>query len=251
MPSRNATAAECVVINSPTIFPHASITSVSRKRSRNPRRCINFGTNSAGDCQRSTRCFLSGRPRHSAITAARREKFMWSDGVMECWQIRAGSLLHQSNTPLLQLSILSPHVTWQNIQLCAVFGHGASRNRDSALTQNLDDLVVTQRLIAILTLHQVEDSFFHASVAQRFAGSSLVAGRKKVFHLKNALRRGHVFARNRTTDRSLMHADRVGDFCHGHGLQMRWSMFEKIALPRNDLIREVGNRVLPRGGRGE
>ncbi len=63
-------------MKSPTIFDHASITSVSRSLSRNPRRCISFGISSDGDCQRSGRIFLSGKPRHSAITAARREAFM-------------------------------------------------------------------------------------------------------------------------------------------------------------------------------
>ena len=63
-------------MKSPTIFDQASITSVSRRRSRNPRRCISFGISSAGDCQRSGRIFLSGKPRHSAITAARREGFI-------------------------------------------------------------------------------------------------------------------------------------------------------------------------------
>src|ERR1700745_947196 len=133
MPPRNATGAEWAAINSPTILPHASITSVSCKRSRNPRRCINFGTNSAGDCQRSPRIVLSGSARHSAITAARRE----GDMVMR------------------RALIFPPHVTWQNIQLAAVFGHGASRDRDTALAQNLNDLVIAQRLIAILALHQI------------------------------------------------------------------------------------------------
>ncbi len=91
-------------------------------------------------------------------------------------------------------SILSPHVAWQNIQLGAVLGHGAPRDRNTALTQDLNDLIVAQRFIAILALHQVEDSFLHAGVAQRFAGRGLVAGRKKIFHLEYALRRGHVFA---------------------------------------------------------
>ncbi len=40
-------------MNSPTIFDHASITSVSRNRSRNPSLCINFGSKSAGACHRS------------------------------------------------------------------------------------------------------------------------------------------------------------------------------------------------------
>src|SRR6266481_540099 len=60
-------------MNSPTIFDQASITSVSCKRSRSPKRCISFGITSAGDCQRSGRVFLSGKPRHSVITVARRE----------------------------------------------------------------------------------------------------------------------------------------------------------------------------------
>src|SRR5882724_13548999 len=82
IPSRNATGAECAAMNSPTIFDHASITSVSCKRSRSPKRCINFGITSAGDCQRSGRIFLSGTPRHSAITAERRE----GDIGVECYK---------------------------------------------------------------------------------------------------------------------------------------------------------------------
>src|SRR6266446_3491541 len=77
-PSRRATGAECAAIKSPTIFDQASMTSVSRKRSRSPKRCINFGTSSVGDCQRSGRIFLSGKPRHSAITAERRDEFIKS-----------------------------------------------------------------------------------------------------------------------------------------------------------------------------
>jgi hypothetical protein len=76
MPSRNATGPECAAMKSPTIFDQASITSVSCRRSRNPRRCISFGTSSVGDCHRSGRIFLSGKPRHSAITAARRDGFI-------------------------------------------------------------------------------------------------------------------------------------------------------------------------------
>jgi hypothetical protein len=34
---------------------------------------MSFGSTSAAVCQRSGRVFLSGRPRHSAITTARRE----------------------------------------------------------------------------------------------------------------------------------------------------------------------------------
>ncbi len=41
-----------------------------------------------------------------------------------------------------------------------------------------------------------------------------------------------------------MHAYRIGDLCHGHRLQMRWSVLEKIALPRDDLLRNVRNRLL-------
>ena len=38
--------------------------------------------------------------------------------------------------------IFPPHVAWQNIQFGAVLGHGAPRDRDPALAENLDDLVI-------------------------------------------------------------------------------------------------------------
>ena len=44
--------------------------------------------------------------------------------------------------PIEIASIFPPHVARQNIQLGAVLGHGAPRDRDPALAQNLDDLVI-------------------------------------------------------------------------------------------------------------
>ena len=92
--------------------------------------------------------------------------------------------------------------------------------------------------------HQIEDGFFHAGVAHRFAGGGLITGREKVFHFENALRRSHVLAGNGAAHRGLVDANRIGDFTHGHRLQMRWAVLKKVALPRNDLVRDVGNRLL-------
>ena len=41
-----------------------------------------------------------------------------------------------------------------------------------------------------------------------------------------------------------MHAHRIGDLLHGHRFQMRRAVLEKIALPRNDLLRDIRNRLL-------
>src|SRR5439155_21891736 len=128
-------------------------------------------------------------------------------------------------------SILPPHVARQNVQFGAVLGHSASRDRNASLGQNFDDLLVAQRRVAILVFHQIEDSFFYAGVAHRFASGSLISGREKVFHFKNALRRGHVFAGNSAAHRGLVDANRIGEFTHGHWLQMRWAVFKKDALP--------------------
>src|SRR5437870_9781622 len=101
-------------MNSPTIFDHVSITSVSCKRSRSPRRCINFGTSSSGDCQRSARIFLSAKPRHSAITAARSEGFIknylatdghrWNTDFLETEESRWRLEFLRLTQPPLQLS---------------------------------------------------------------------------------------------------------------------------------------------------
>src|SRR5437762_9247458 len=94
-------------------------------------------------------------------------------------------------------------------------------------------------------LHEVENGLFHAGVAQRFTGRSLIATCEKVFHLENALRRGHVFAGYRAANRGLMHADGFGDFCHDHRLQMRWAVLDEVALPCNDLLRDNYYCLLP------
>ena len=72
----------------------------------------------------------------------------------------------------------------------------------------------------------------------------LIAGREKIFHLEHALRRGHVFAGDGAADGGLVHADRVGDLHHRHRFQLRRAVIEEIALPRNDLVRDVRNRLL-------
>ena len=82
MPSRKATGAEWAAMNSPTIEDHASITSLSRNRSFKPSFCINAGNNCEVGCQRSRDGALSRSPRHSWMTAARKEEVI---GMMECW----------------------------------------------------------------------------------------------------------------------------------------------------------------------
>src|SRR6266478_8655810 len=130
------------------------------------------------------------------------------------------SALWRSPHCLYRQSILPAHVAWENVHLGTILGDGASRNGNAALAQDLDNLVIAQRRAAALMLHEVENGLLHADIAQRFAGRSLIATCKKVFHLENALGRGHVFAGYRAANRGLMHPDDFSDFCHGHRLQM-------------------------------
>src|SRR5436853_457651 len=53
------------------------------------------------------------------MTAVRREAFMWSVGVLE--SVGRAESVHYSTTPLLQSSVLPPHVARQNIELGAIF----------------------------------------------------------------------------------------------------------------------------------
>ncbi len=140
--------------------------------------------------------------------------------------------------------VLPPHVAGKNIQFSAIFRDCAACDRDSALAQNLDNLLVAQRRIALFAFHQVQNPFFDAGIAHRFTGGGLITRREEIFHLKHALRRGDVFPRDRAADRGLVHAHRVGDLHHGHRLQMGRSVLEKIALPLHDLVRDIGNRLL-------
>ena len=98
-------------------------------------------------------------------------------------------------------------------------------------------------LIAIRTLHEVEDSFF-TLVLLNDSLWWLVAGAKKYFISKLPCGVAIYSPETARPDGSLTHADHVGDFCHGHRVQMRSPMLEEIVLPRNDLLRDVGNRLL-------
>ncbi len=128
-------------------------------------------------------------------------------------------------------SILPPHMAWQNIELIAIFRHGAPGDRNAALAENLDHLVIAQRRAAILVFHQVKNGFFHTDVAQRVTGRGLIPGREEVFHLEYALWRRHVFAGHSAAYCGLVHAHCIGNLSHSHWLQMRGAMFKEIALP--------------------
>src|ERR1051326_2850291 len=110
-------------MNSPTIDDQASITSLSRNRSFRPSFCISFGSNTPGVSHLSGRSFFSGKPRHSWMTAVRREGFTVRNGVLEYWSNDDEEMarLHQhSITPPLQPLVLPPHVPRQNVKLGAI-----------------------------------------------------------------------------------------------------------------------------------
>ena len=129
------------------------------------------------------------------------------------------------------LSIFPPHMAWENVQPGAVFGHGASSDRNAALAQDLDDLVIAQWRAAAFVLHQIENGLFDARVAERFAARGLIAAREKIFHLEDPLGCGHIFAGHRAADGGLVHADDLSDFGHGHRFQMRRTVLKEIPLP--------------------
>ncbi len=104
--------------------------------------------------------------------------------------------------------------------------------------------MIAQRPAAALMLDEVENGLFHAGIAERFTCRSLITGCEKIFHLENAVRRGHVFAGNGAADRGLVYPHSIGNFCHRHRFQMRRAMLKEIPLPRNDLLRDVQNCLL-------
>src|SRR5207247_129470 len=75
-------------------------------------------------------------------------------------------------------------------------------------------------------------------------GRGLIAGCEKVFHLEHALWRGHVFPGYSAAHSGLVHAHGISNFSHYHGLQVRRAVLKEIALPRNDLLRDVENCLL-------
>src|SRR5437870_1269636 len=178
MPSRKATGDECAAMKSPTILLHASSTSVSCNRSFSPSRWINFGKRSAGSAQRFCRIRFSGRPRHSARTWARSDGFIsFCTGALRASHYLLREFMRRSETAATKkISIPSPHVARENIQLSAVLGDGAPRNRNTPLAQDLDNLFVAYRCITFFTFDEIEDRLLHAGVAHRFASGRLVTG---------------------------------------------------------------------------
>src|SRR6266478_8186644 len=96
---------------------------------------------------------------------ARRDKrlFFWFGG----WHNRRYNSAQSTiaNRESKNVSVLPPHVTRQDIQLGAVLGDRATRDWNTTLGQNLNNLLIAQGRVAILVLDQVQDRFFHAGVA--------------------------------------------------------------------------------------
>jgi hypothetical protein len=78
--------------------------------------------------------------------------------------------------PEPETSIGLPHVARQNAKLIAVFRDGAPGDRNPLCTEQFHDLLVAERILGVLVLHQFFDDALHAGVAHRFAVRGLVAG---------------------------------------------------------------------------
>src|SRR5579862_239038 len=142
-------------------------------------------------------------------------------------------------------SIAFPHIARQDIQFVPILGDRAPGDGYAARAQDFDDLLVAQRVLGVLFLDQVFDRALDARVAHRLAPRGLVAGREEILHLEDSLRRGDVLAGDGAADRRLMHADDLGDLHHRHRLEGDGASFEELLLPRDDLVRDVRDGLLP------
>src|SRR2546423_5989338 len=128
MPSRKPIGQECVAIKSPTSAFHAPRISLSCRRSRRPSFCITLGRRSAVDSTRSGRGGSEGRPRHSAMTARRRDGLIAGLLTIGDWQ----------------LLVLPSHVARQYVELGSILSDRPPRDRNAAFAQDLDDFLIAQ-----------------------------------------------------------------------------------------------------------
>ena len=105
-------------------------------------------------------------------------------------------------------------MTWQDVQRFTILRHGASGDLDPLPVEDFCEFVIAERLRLGLIFDEIGDGVFHAGVAEVLARIGLHAMPEKELQLEDAMRCGHVFARDSATDRRLMHTDLIGHLGH-------------------------------------
>src|SRR6266849_3888715 len=125
----------------------------------------------------------------------------------------------------------------------AIFCYGAAGDVNAGVIELFGDLIVGERLGAVLFL----DHFFDQALEgeQRHAAAFRTVHRfaEERTQFEHALRGVRVLAGHRAADRRGMHADFLGDFLDHHGLQSIRTAIEKFALPRDDGLADAQDGV--------
>ena len=136
----------------------------------------------------------------------------------------------------------APHRRGIRIAL-AILGDSAASNIDPLVLQKLDDTLVREGAAG------GSPSISSAnSMANRLRRMRAVAIRcrdrriEEIFELVDASWRGHVFVARHPADRTLVHADRIGDVAQDQRSQRRYAVTKEGVLVTNDLCGNLEDR---------
>src|SRR6266436_4003066 len=126
----------------------------------------------------------------------------------------------------------------------AIFCDGATCDVNAGVVELLGDLIVGERLRAVLFLNHFLDYALEGEQGHAAAFRAVHRFAEERAQFKHSLRGVRVFAGHRATDRGRMHADFFGDFLDHHGFQGIRTVIEKFALARDDRLADAQDGVL-------
>src|SRR5262245_8588891 len=157
----------------------------------------------------------------------------------------AGADDHLHGTPASAfLGLQAPLVRRQDPQLLAIFGDGAPGDGEPLPLQRLGDLLIGERLAAVLAGDHVADRLLDRHRRDHRAVLGGDAAVEEELQLEEALRRLHVLIGGDPADGGLVHADVVAHVAQGEGAEERQALVEELALEVHQALRDLPERPL-------
>src|SRR5678816_1604152 len=141
------------------------------------------------------------------------------------------------------LSHAFAHPSRQHSQLIAVLRHGAARDLDAALFQDVDDGLVGERMLRIFLGDELLDLRLDAAGRDVLARRGRETGREEKFEREHAARRLHELLVRHAAHRRFVHVDHLGHFAKRERLEVLHALLEEVALPVDDVVHDFEHRL--------
>jgi hypothetical protein len=178
------------------------------------------------EAQRARIPLLCAEPRHTGDNAGMIAFAAWVDrqgaerGPGMGLTVKPGLALGRRSGS----GVVTTQVAREQAEFLAVFCHGAPGDGEAFFLQLGHELLITERLGAVLHVDQIGNHLLDAGIGDRGSAVGLVTGGEEIFEFENAVRGLDVFVRDGPAHGRLVDPDDIGDLGHGERLQMRYTV---------------------------